>query len=193
MIEEQLKNYLQIELRFLTTPCIIIETEKLGSKFLSVTNKLKSFQLNKCGHEKNPISGAACIKALTKENRYIIATQDRDLQDWIRFKVGIALLYLHNVVPTLEEPSEASRKFVDRKLKKSIQVSSFEGEQLKLLKKKEGLVKEPKIHKIKKKKKGGPNPLSCKKKKSNLHGLKEKVIDKKKKVRRKIKSKIISV
>jgi U3 small nucleolar RNA-associated protein 23 len=186
MIEEQLKNYLQVELRFLTTPCVIIETEKLGSKFMSVTNKLKSVQLNKCGHERNPISGAECIKALTKENRYIIATQDRDLQEWIRFQTGIALLYLHNVVPTLEEPSEASRRFVDRKLKKSIQVSSFESEQLKLLKKKEGLVKEPKVYKLKKKKKSGPNPLSCKKKKSTLNAVKEKTIDKKKKARRKV-------
>lgn len=189
MIEEQLKNYLQVELRFLTTPCIIIETEKLGSKFLSVTNKLKSFQLNKCGHERNPISGADCIKQLTRENRYIISTQDRDLQEWIRVQMGIALLYLHNVVPTLEEPSEVSRKFVDRKLKKSIQVTSFEGEQLKLLKKKEGLVKVPKVHKIKKKKKGGPNPLSCKKKKS-LNAVKDKTIDKKKKAKRKLKSNI---
>lgn len=166
----------------------MIETEKLGSKFLSVTNKLKSVQLNKCGHERNPISGAECIKALTKENRYIIATQDRDLQEWIRCQVGIALLYLHSVVPTLEEPSEVTRRFVDRKLKKSIQVSSFEGEQLKLLKKKEGLVKESKIHKIKRKKKGGPNPLSCKKKKSALNGVKDKAIDKKKKARRKVKT-----
>lgn len=187
MIEEQLKNYLQVELRILTTPCIIIETEKLGSKFLSVVNKLKSVQLNKCGHERHPISGAECIKSLTKENRYIIATQDRDLQEWIRHQVGIALLYLHNVVPTLEEPSEGSRKFVERKLKKSIQVTSFEGEQLKQLKRREGLVKEPKLRTIRKKRKGGPNPLSCKKKKSSLNAVKDKAIDKNKKVKKRIK------
>lgn len=187
MIEEQLKSYLQLELRLLTTPCIIMEAEGLGGKYAAVTNKLKKIQLNKCGHEKNPIPGAACIKSLAKENRYIIATQDRDLQDWTRSQVGIALLYLHNVVPVLEEPSEASRKHVNRKSKKSIQVSSFENEQLKQLKKKEGLLPsviklKPKIKKIK-----GPNPLSCKKKKSELKGVQDKVIDKKKKNRRKIK------
>lgn len=179
-----MKNYLQVEVRLLTTPCIIIETEQLGSKLLSVSSKLKGFQLNKCGHERHPISGADCIKSLTKDNRYIIATQDRDLQEWVRAKVGIALLYLHNVVPTFEEPSEASKRFVDRKLKKSIQVSSFEDVQLKLLKKKEGLAKE-KVHKIKRKKKGGPNPLSCKKKKSALNVIKDKAI--KKKPRRRVK------
>lgn len=183
MIEEQLKNYIQLELRLLTTPCIIIEAENLGSKFTGVTTKLKSFQLNKCGHERNPISGADCIQSLTKDNRYIIASQDRDLQEWIRRQIGIALLYLHNVVPTLEEPSEASRKFVDERSRKSVLVTNFEGEQLKLMKKKQGLIKEPKVvKKLKKqKKKGGPNPLSVKKKKvDNLKGVKEKTIDKNK-------------
>lgn len=183
MIEEQLKNYIQLELRLLTTPCIIIEAENLGSKFTGVTTKLKSFQLNKCGHERNPISGADCIQSLTKDNRYIIASQDRDLQEWIRRQIGIALLYLHNVVPTLEEPSEASRKFVDERSRKSVLVTNFESEQLKLMKKMQGLIKEPKVvKKLKKqKKKGGPNPLSVKKKKvDNLKGVKEKTIDKNK-------------
>ncbi|KAG5682852.1 hypothetical protein PVAND_012174 [Polypedilum vanderplanki] len=191
MIEEQLKNYLQIELRLLTTPCMIIETEKLGPKFIPVVNKLKTIQLNRCGHEKNPISGADCIKAMVKENRYVIATQDRDLQEWIRKQIGIALLYLHNVVPNLEEPSLATTKFINRKSKKSANVSNFEGEQLKQIKKKEGLIGEKKIKKVKIKKKGGPNPLSCKKKQAksscNLNSIQNKTIDKTKKIRRKVK------
>jgi len=165
LIEDQLKSYMQMELRLLTTPCIIIETEKLGSKFQPVAQKLKSLILNKCGHEKNPLSGAQCIQAMVKENHYVVATQDRDLQDWIRHQIGIALLYLHNVVPHLDEPSQASKKFVLRKTKASTQVSTFEDERLAQLKKKQGLIQElrpPK--KIKTKKKGGPNPLSCKKK-----------------------------
>lgn len=185
MIEEQLKNYLQVELRLLTTPCMIIETEKLGPKFIPVVNKLKKIQLNKCGHEKNPISGSECIKAMIKDNRYVIATQDRDLQDWIRNQVGIGLLYLHNIVPILEDPSPATRKFIARKSKKSANVTAFEGEQLKQIKKKEGLIKENKEMKMRrKKKKGGPNPLSCKKKKpksDNLNSIKNKAIDKTKK------------
>lgn len=183
IIEDQLKNYLQLELRYLTTPCIIIESEKLGSKLLPVAKKLKSFTLDKCGHEKNPLSGAECIKSMVKENHYMIATQDRDLQEWIRNQVGIALLYLHNVVPTLEEPSPASRKHIERKMKSSTKVSSFEDENIVQLKKKEGLIKEPKVFKLKKKKKGGPNPLSCKKKKSkpDIHRTRNRVIDKKKK------------
>lgn len=105
---------------------------------------------------------------MVKENHFVVASQDRDLQEWIRKQAGIALLYLHNVVPHLDEPSEASKKFLQRKTKASTRVTSFEEGRLKSLLKKEGLIQEPKPVKIKKiKKKGGPNPLSCKKKKSN--------------------------
>lgn len=167
MIEDQLKSYLQLEVRHLTTPCIIIEAEKLGSKLQPVAQKLKTLALNKCGHEKSPLSGAECIKAMVKENHYVVASQDRDLQDWIRHQAGIALLYLHNVVPHLDEPSEASKKFLSRKTKASTKVSSFEGERLTQIKKREGLVKKPPVKVRKLKKKGGPNPLSCKKKKDD--------------------------
>jgi U3 small nucleolar RNA-associated protein 23 len=175
---------------------MIIEVEKFGAKYFGVSRKLKSLQLNKCGHEKSPLSGAECVKRLTKENRYVVATQDRDLQDWIRNQVGIALLYLHNVVPNLEEPSVPSRKFINRKSTKSMKVSTFEGEQLTLMKKKEGILEEVKVKKFKIKKKGGPNPLSCKKKKiktnptpnGNLHKTSNKIIEKKNKARRKVKS-----
>lgn len=175
-IEDQLKNYLQLEVRFLTTPCIIIETEKLGYKLQPAAQKLKSFTLNKCGHEKNPLSGADCIKAMVKDNHYVVASQDRDLQEWIRRQTGIALLYLHNVVPHLDEPSQASKNFLSRKTKESTKVSTFEDKQLTQLKKREGLIKEPKPLKIKKlKKKGGPNPLSCKRRKDKPQDDKDKL------------------
>ena len=141
---------------------------------------LKTFTLNKCGHEKNPLTGAECIKAMVKENHYVVASQDRDLQDWIRHQIGIALLYLHKVVPHLDEPSEASKKFLSRKTKASTKVSSFEDERLTQLKKKEGLIREQKPFKPKVfKKKGGPNPLSCKKKKDNTQNEKLKNIQNK--------------
>lgn len=58
---------------------MIIETEKLGHKLSKVTLIMKKFALHKCGH-KEPISGSACFKSMIKSNRYIIATQDRELQ-----------------------------------------------------------------------------------------------------------------
>lgn len=177
---------MQMEALFLTTPCIIIETDSLGPKLQSVAQKLKTLTLFKCGHAKSPLSGAECIKAMVKENHYVVATQDRDLQAWTRSQVGIALLYLHNVVPHLDEPSEASKKFVLRKAKALTKVSSFEDERLSKLKKEEGLMETAKVLKARKpKKKGGPNPLSCKKKKAQdqLRKVNHKTIDKKKRTK----------
>ena len=99
-IEEQLKNYLQVELRLFTTPCVLIESEKLGHKLIATTAKLKALNLHKCGHEKNPQSGSECIKEMTKKSRFLVTTQDRELQEWIRKQSGIALLYLHRAVPS---------------------------------------------------------------------------------------------
>jgi U3 small nucleolar RNA-associated protein 23 len=190
-VEEQLRKYLQSEVKLLVTACLINECENLGPKLTAATQLLKSFAVHRCGHEKTPIAGSACIKEKVKTNHYIIATQDRDLQDWIRRKPGIPLLYLHQVAPTLEQPSEASRKFADKQTAKTVEVTKLDGDRLKLMKRKEGLAVEATVVAPKKKKKvGGPNPLSCKKKKKTsgktLHTTTNKAIEKKKRVRVKV-------
>lgn len=40
--------------------------------------------------------------------RYIIGTQDRDLQEKVRLIAGVPLLYIHQKAPTLEAASLAS-------------------------------------------------------------------------------------
>lgn len=158
---------------------------------MPATKKLKEFVLNKCGHEKNPLSGSECIKQLVKNNHYVVATQDRDLQNWIRRQCGIALLYLHQIVPTLDDPSPVTKRFVEGKSKTGATVSEIDKEKLIYFKKKEGLQTEtPKFST--KKKKSGPNPLSCKKKQKpmksgdNLGKIKENPIEKKKRKRVKV-------
>jgi U3 small nucleolar RNA-associated protein 23 len=191
-VEEQLRKYLQSEVKLLVTACLINECENLGPKLTAATQLLKSFAVHTCGHEKTPIAGSACIKEKVKTNHYIIATQDRDLQDWIRRKAGIPLLYLHQVAPTLEQPSEASRKFADKQTAKTVEVTKQDGDRLKHMKRKEGLAVEATSTAPKKKKKvGGPNPLSCKKKKKpqgkkGLNKTANKAIEKKKRVRVKV-------
>lgn len=168
-IQEQLSKYFQAETKLLTTPCIILETEKLGSFNKAVVGAMqivKQYAIHKCGHEKQPITGAKCLRSMIKKNnpsRYIIATQDRDLQDRLRKMAGVPLIYLHGKAPTLEAPSEASQKYAE-KAKKNLGMSTREKENIETLKKEAGLSNEPEV-KHKKRKKGGPNPLSCLKKK----------------------------
>ncbi|XP_031617316.1 rRNA-processing protein UTP23 homolog [Contarinia nasturtii] len=203
-IKDQLPKYFQAETRLVTTQCIILEAESLGSKVQGATNIVKQFLVHKCGHEKGPKSGIACIKSMIKNNRYVIATQDRELQEYLRKKPGQPIMYLHKKTPVLEQPSELSRKTVEFKLNESFNFGTADEKKLVALKKSEGLpvAEDTKTDlKKKKKKKKQPNPLSCKKKKkkpnagvtlkkSSIDNIQNKTIEKTKRKRVKIPSHI---
>ncbi|XP_043468836.1 rRNA-processing protein UTP23 homolog [Leptopilina heterotoma] len=167
-IKEQITKYFQAEVKLLTTQCMILETEKLAQLEMKLNGALriiKQFPLHKCGHEKNSISGSKCFNSMLANNnssRYIIATQDRQFQDHIRRLRGVPLLYLHDKAPTLERPSEATCKHAEE-LRNGTITNSLQVQTVKILKQKSGL-EETEIKLKKKRKKGGPNPLSCKKK-----------------------------
>jgi len=96
--------------------------------------------------------------------RYIIATQDRELQDKLRTIPGVPIIYLHGKTPTLESASEASRNYA-KAMQKGLGMTAWEKENIKALRKQAGMAEEEEDKYKKKKKKGGPNPLSCLKKK----------------------------
>ncbi|XP_018575407.1 rRNA-processing protein UTP23 homolog [Anoplophora glabripennis] len=161
-IANNIPRYLQGDIKLLTTQCAIIEMENLGPKLNGALLILKKYVIHKCGHEGKPILGSQCFLSMLgskNENHYIIATQDRDLQDIVRNKPGVPLLYLHSKTPILEQPSELSMKAVKDKLANLCETEKIALEELKL---KGGIVSNE--EKPKKRKKKGPNPLSCKKK-----------------------------
>ncbi|KAI4492811.1 hypothetical protein M0804_002602 [Polistes exclamans] len=172
-IQDQLPKYFQAETKLLTTACIILEVEKLGcfSKgIVGAMHIIKRYAVHRCGHEKKPIPGSKCLMSMIgKDNssRYIIATQDRDLQNELRQIPGVPLLYLHGKAPTLETPSEASQTYAEN-IKNNLGMSTWEKENMKTLKKEAGLINEVEQKRKKKHKKGGPNPLSCLKKKKKV-------------------------
>lgn len=77
------------------------------------------------------------------------------------------MIYLHNRTPVFETPSDASKKYVQNKLNKSLAFDDKDKTKLDVLRKLEGLSEpvknDPKFKKKFKVKQ--PNPLSCKKKK----------------------------
>lgn len=162
-IKEQLKQYLQVEIKLLTTPCVIMECEKLGKKLYAATNMAKTFPVHKCGHETSPISGAHCLKSMLKGNHYIICSQDTDLQEWLRRRAGHPLIYLHGTAPVFEAPSNQSKEFISQKT--LAMVESGSDKQRLLTKVTKELKKKVEEKKIMKKRAKGPNPLACKKKK----------------------------
>lgn len=170
-------RYLQAELKFLTTQCVYMETEKLGKKVVGALIILKKFPVHKCGHEKRPISGADCLLSMvgkSNSNHYMIASQDLDLQNKLRQIPGVPLLYLHQKTPVLEHPTEVSIKSAHDA---NLGLGEIEKEVIQQLKTKHGIV-EPEDRPKKKKKKGGPNPLSCKKKKKKMNGVQTNSINK---------------
>ncbi|XP_055684751.1 rRNA-processing protein UTP23 homolog [Lutzomyia longipalpis] len=148
-IKDQITNYLNSEVKFLTTRCCIMEAESLKKK----VQGLKEFALHQCTHTGERISGSKCFKSLAPESRYIIATQDKSLQSWCRRRPGQPVLYFHGVTPVFEAPSDATKKSVNDTLQKQLN-------DLGTLK-----VEPPKVFVKKKKKIKNPNPLSCPKKK----------------------------
>ncbi|KAG6802397.1 rRNA-processing protein UTP23 [Apis mellifera caucasica] len=168
-IQDQLSKYFQSDIKLLTTPCIILETEKLSSFSKAVSGAMqivKQYPIHKCGHEKNSISGTKCLESMIEKNnlfRYIIATQDRDLQESLRKIPGVPIIYLHGKAPTLEAPSQASRKYAEN-IRKGLGMTEREKENIKILKEAAGIIEKVEV-KFRKKKKKGPNPLSCLKKK----------------------------
>lgn len=168
-ITDQLPKYVQAATQLITTQCIILEAESLGSKVQGATNIVKQFLVHKCGHEKEPKSATACIKTMVKQNRYIVASQDRSLQDRLRQRPGQPILYLHKKTPVLEQPSELSRKAVELKMNEAVTFGQADTSKLLALKKNQGLAtpsnSDTNQNEKKKKKKKQPNPLSCKTKK----------------------------
>lgn len=169
-VREQLPKYLHGTVKMLTTRCIIKETEQIAKKAEGALTILKQFGVHECGH-KDPILGSKCILSMISkknEKHYIIATQDRDLQEKIRLKAGVPLLYLHNKSPILDKPSKASYTNAGTSMDANFMfISKTQNETLKNIKKALGVeekVEEQKVI-IKKKKSKNPNPLSCKKKK----------------------------
>ncbi|XP_059047654.1 rRNA-processing protein UTP23 homolog [Achroia grisella] len=169
-IREQIPKYLNSQVKLLTTRCIIVETEKIAKKAHGALTILKQYGIHECDH-KEPISGAKCILSMIgkrNEKHYILASQDRDLQEALRTRAGIPLLYFHNKSPTLDKPSRASYDNAGQSLQtNNIFISETQNKTLKSMKKALGVAEKVENVKIppKKKKTHNPNPLSCKKKK----------------------------
>jgi len=173
---EQLPKYFDSQVRLLTTPCALIETEKLGPEVYGAVQVLKSLQLYKCPHAETPVHATKCIKFIVKQflkpgqencEKFVIASQDNQLRSHLRKLPGVPLLHLSGCVPSLEKPSEANRQYEEKMETKKLEVLNYQKEILTDLKVKSGIGKDNVVERkgTKKRKREGPNPLSCKKSK----------------------------
>ncbi|KAK4327921.1 hypothetical protein Pmani_001634 [Petrolisthes manimaculis] len=196
LIKDQLPKYLGGQTKLVTTQCVILEAEKLSkiiSNLYGTWMIVKQFAVHTCGHEGNPRPASTCIRTMLRHKnpaKYIVATQDDELRDYIHQKVtGTPVLYLHTSAPTLEKPSEKTNKAAKEG---TTTMSTYEASTLQDLKRKHlgEVEQEPPVKKKKKSK--NPNPLSClKSKKVKKSAPQVKEDGKKKRKRHKKKQNVI--
>lgn len=175
-VREQVTKYLSGDdprrpAKLLTTCCAVVETDKLGRALHGASLILKKFPVHVCGHEKSPVSGAACLRSMVADgnpHRYIVATQDKVLKTKLRELPGVPLMYVHYRGPVLEKPSEINEMTATNAVKSRCRPSEHEMETLKRIKKEMMVVDVNGVKRGKRKRIRGPNPLSCKRKKIKL-------------------------
>ncbi|KAL4235569.1 Small subunit processome component [Mactra antiquata] len=182
-IMEQLPKYLDAEVKYFTTQCVLAECEALGTLLYGPLKVLRQFHVHNC-HHKTSKPAVKCIRSVLKRNKhkYFVATQDAEFTEKIRSLSGIPLLYISFNTIHIDSPADMSKSVASMKLERNLAPTDFAMTKIKELKKEElGIVDEP-VTKKKKHKMKGANPMSCKKKKKRTQ---EEILEIKKKKRRK--------
>ncbi|XP_045159795.2 rRNA-processing protein UTP23 homolog [Mercenaria mercenaria] len=164
-IRDQMPKYLDAEVKYFTTKCVLAECEALGTLLYGPLKVLRQFHVQPCKHD-TPKPATKCIRSVMKRNKhkFFVATQDPEFTELIRSLSGVPLLFIAFNTIILESPAEMSKSVAHEKLERRLAPTDFAMSQIKELKREtfgeEIEKKKKKKHKIK-----GKNPLSCKKKK----------------------------
>jgi U3 small nucleolar RNA-associated protein 23 len=165
--KEDLSKLLSGRVTPMVTECIMSHLRKNGRSKTDALLLGKSCYRLKCGHDaKNPLSPGDCmLSQLEKENprHFLVATQEDDLKARSRIIPGTPVLSIHGSLLMLESPSTESRSAAEhRELKRKLPKLSEKSDSSESDSSDEESPDPLKPRK--KKRKGGPNPLSCKKK-----------------------------
>lgn len=77
----------------------------------STITTAKTLERRRCGHIAEALSPAACVLECVgsrNKNRYVVATQDRELRAKLREIPGVPLVYINRSVMVMEPPSPAT-------------------------------------------------------------------------------------
>ncbi|CAJ0953460.1 unnamed protein product [Ranitomeya imitator] len=169
-IKEQLPKYLMGEVQLCTTSCVIKELESLGKELFGAKLIAQRFQVRSCAHFQSPVSGSACLLSMVADDNahhYFIATQDQELSSAVKKLAGIPLMFIIQNTMVLDKPSPRSVAQVQA-LQAGHLFPEHQKHNIAHLKSEQGIVRVTEHRGRKRKRIGGPNPLSClKKKKKN--------------------------
>jgi rRNA-processing protein FCF1 len=91
------------------TPCVLAELELLGHRVGGALHIARLLEVHPCGHDV-VVSARACLEAVGKSKRHLIATQDERLAEHLRSARGVGLIRLESNVPVLEGPSRETEE-----------------------------------------------------------------------------------
>lgn len=166
-IKEQMPKYLMGEVQLCTTSCALKELESLGKELYGAKIILQRYQVRKCAHFKEPIPASDCLLSMlgkTNPHHYFVATQDHTLTTGLKEIPGVPLFYIILNTIVLDKPSQVSLDHV-QKVQLGELVSPTQQESIRSLKEEQGLGQRDTERRARKRKRKGPNPLSCLKKK----------------------------
>ncbi|VDP78027.1 unnamed protein product [Echinostoma caproni] len=178
-ITDQLEATFKLPIKLVTSTCTISECESLRPLFSGALSILQQFKVLKCKHSFDPTRGAPwCIRRRIQTARksglrkcgrsllFALASNDELLQMRARLVAGMPIFYVaHNRI-NMEPVPPTTEKLLDTKSRESIGLSVHESVVVSSLAAQYGVTSEGVLVK-KRKRKTGPNPLSCKKKKRN--------------------------
>jgi len=149
-----------------STKCALNELRNMGERFAGTYLAARRFDCVRCGHE-DCVSAADCLKSLVEkgnQEHFFVATQDRKLQSELQSIPGVPILRAIPQGLTIEPPSKAQQKNAELASQENKMPSVAEGRLLET-------TAEAKVGDGKplKKRKNGPNPMSCLPKKKKQH------------------------
>jgi U3 small nucleolar RNA-associated protein 23 len=187
-----LTNLLGAPVKIFTTSCVLAELKILGDSYAESFKAASNLITTRCEHEKRK-SAVNCIAEVIADRNsehFFVATQDSNLRADFREKPSVPLIFgLRNAL-LLEPPSTFQKEYAKAAEEERSHMRDFEFKMLDI-KKKDNVdvvelrrpsddtggietrslntnVSKDKVP-FKKKKAKGPNPLSCKKKKSRVN------------------------
>ncbi|XP_075520894.1 LOW QUALITY PROTEIN: uncharacterized protein LOC142554131 [Primulina tabacum] len=192
-----LANILAATVKIFTTRCVIAELRSLGESFSDSVNAARNLITTRCDHEKRK-TAAACMMEVIGENNsehFFVATQDAELRKKFQEIPGVPIVYALRNALFLERPSAIQHEFAKTAEEGRSHMTELE---YKMLVKKNRADSEEACNTLdvngdnenhqdrkkndkpsrillndkaqfKRKRAKGPNPLSCKKKKTKMN------------------------
>lgn len=160
LFRDLLPTVLGGNVKLFTTACVIHELQLKKSPAIFNAKRL---EIRRCPHTNNHRPGEECIREIIGDqnaHHYGVCAQQWSLREALRLVPGVPLLFVNRGILLMEDPSEVTvakaQELSGAKLKPSDAELKFINSVVPVIK--------PLEPAKKKKKKGGPNPLSVKKK-----------------------------